>query len=82
MTIDIPDFINVEKIYLGRGSWKSYWIAKTKGVIIIILRFCDWYKTPLDELNILPKKGEPVSFCKDKDEAWYNVVQDIEKLIP
>ena len=48
-------------------------------VIPVILRPCRWKRAPFAKLNVLPRKGKPISKWKDKDEAWDEVVASIEK---
>ena len=50
-------------------------------VIPIIVRKCMWNKTPLSRLQALPKDGKHISSWDDKDEAYYNVVEEIEIVI-
>ena len=50
-------------------------------VIPIILRWVSWQRTPLGELQALPKDGKPVKSWQDEDEAFYNVVEGIHKVV-
>lgn len=50
-------------------------------VIPVILRTCDWLNSPLKDLLAVPKDGKPINKWEDKDEAYYNVKQNIEKAI-
>jgi hypothetical protein len=50
-------------------------------VIPIIVRPSDWQHSPLASLQALPSEGRPVSVCKNKDQAWLNVVQGLRQLI-
>jgi len=49
----------------------------TKRVIPILLRPSDWEKTPLGELQALPKDNRPVTTWRNMDEALVNIVKGI-----
>lgn len=51
--------------------------AGTKRIIPILLRPSDWEKTPLGELQALPKDNRPVTTWRDMDEALVNIVKGI-----
>lgn len=48
-----------------------------KRVIPILLRPSDWEKTPLGELQALPKDNRPVTTWRNTDEALVNIVKGI-----
>ncbi len=48
-------------------------------VIPVIVRPCSWQKTPLSKLEALPKNGKPVMKWTNRDDAWLNVEEGIEK---
>lgn len=50
-------------------------------VIPIILRDVNWMKTPFSNLLALPKDGVPVSKWSDRDSAWRNVSDGIERVV-
>lgn len=50
-------------------------------VIPVILRTCDWLNSPLKDLVAVPTDGKPINKWEDKDEAYYNVKQHIEKAV-
>lgn len=52
---------------------------KEARVIPIILRDCIWTKAPFAKLQALPKDGKPIRSWPDKDKAWRNVAEEIEK---
>lgn len=52
---------------------------KVARVIPVILRDCIWTKAPFAKLQALPKDGKPVKSWPDKDKAWRNVAEGIEK---
>ncbi|MFM9947966.1 MAG: TIR domain-containing protein [Saprospiraceae bacterium] len=54
---------------------------KSATVIPIVLRPCSWEDTPFGKLNGLPSKAKPVSSYGDRDQAWLEVVQGIERLL-
>ncbi len=55
-------------------------------VIPIILRAVDWKEAPFGKLQALPTDGQPVTSCKNHDEAFRNILRGIrnviEELIP
>ena len=50
-------------------------------VIPIILRFCHWEGTPIEELQVLPNDGRPINDWPDKDRAYLDIVTGIKKVI-
>jgi hypothetical protein len=46
-------------------------------VIPVILRLCDWHRSPIGHLRATPKDGMPVSKFPDRDEAFLQVSRDI-----
>jgi hypothetical protein len=55
--------------------------AEKIDVIPIILRPAGWQSSGLGHLQILPKDGKPVTAWYNKDEAWLDVQNGIEKAI-
>ena len=77
-----PDFMMSEYIYskeMKRAIERHEQGEAT--VIPIILRWINWQRTPLGELQALPKDGKPVKSWQDEDEAFYNVVEGIIKVV-
>ena len=50
-------------------------------VVPIILRPCDWLKTPFGKLQALPRDGKPVSDWATQDHAFNEVARGIRRLI-
>lgn len=50
-------------------------------VIPVILRDVNWHSAPFGKLQALPKDGKPVRKWPDKDTAWRNVAEGIEKVV-
>jgi internalin A len=50
-------------------------------VIPVILRPSDWLRTPLQGLLALPQDGKPVTQWRDRDSAWRNVSEGIERIV-
>ena len=50
-------------------------------VIPIILRWVSWQRTPLGELQALPKNAKPIKSWTDEDEAYLDTVEGIIKVI-
>ena len=77
-----PDFMMSEYIYskeLKRAIERHEQGDAT--VIPIILRWVSWQRTPLGKLQALPKDGKPVKSWQDEDEAFYNVIEGIYKVV-
>lgn len=55
--------------------------SKSAVVIPVILRRCDWLNSELRELVAIPKDGRPIKSWIDQDEAYFEVKQEIEKVI-
>lgn len=54
--------------------------GKTR-VVPIILKPCQWTKLDFAKHQALPSKGIPISSFSDRDTAWLEVVEGIEKVI-
>jgi hypothetical protein len=50
-------------------------------VIPIILKPCQWTKLDFAKQQALPSKGVPINSFPDRDTAWLEVVESIEKVI-
>ncbi|MBC7829721.1 MAG: toll/interleukin-1 receptor domain-containing protein [Chitinophagaceae bacterium] len=50
-------------------------------IVPVLVRICDFKNSELSGFQALPKRSLPVNQWKDKDEAWYSVVQSLEQLI-
>lgn len=50
-------------------------------VIPVILRPCDWQKSPFGKLQALPKDAKPVTSWADRDEAFLSVAQGIRQVV-
>jgi len=50
-------------------------------VIPVIVRDCNWRIAPFAKLQALPKEGKAVKKWPDKDSAWRNVAEGIEKVV-
>lgn len=48
-------------------------------VIPVIVRDCIWTKAPFSKLQAMPKEGKSVDTWDNKDSAWRNVAEGIEK---
>ena len=47
-------------------------------VIPVIVRVCQWQKTALAKLNVLPRDGKPVGRWDDPDEAYLQIAEGVE----
>jgi TIR domain len=50
-------------------------------VIPIILRPCDWKKTPFGKLQALPTSGKAITHWRIRDDAYMDIVRGIKKAI-
>lgn len=50
-------------------------------IIPIILNFIDWENSPLAHLEVLPENKKPVKDWRNKDEAFYDIVQSIQSVV-
>jgi internalin A len=50
-------------------------------VIPVIVRDVNWRKAPFAELQALPKDGKAITLWEDRDSAWRNVSEELEKVI-
>ena len=50
-------------------------------VVPIIVRDCQWKKTPFANLQVLPKDGKPVNNWPDHDEVLRSIADEIENII-
>jgi hypothetical protein len=75
------DFINSEYCYdteLERALERHD--AGQAKVIPVILRACMWQQTPFAKLQSLPKDGQAVALCPDRDAAFVNVAEGIRQV--
>jgi Leucine-rich repeat (LRR) protein/GTPase SAR1 family protein len=73
-----PDFIATD--YIWDIEVKKAMERHNNGsavVIPIILRPCQWERTPLAKLTTAQPKAEPVSTAKDRDTIWLEIVNKI-----
>jgi internalin A len=49
-------------------------------VVPVIVRDVNWVHAPFAKLQSLPKDGQAVTVWQDKDSAWRNVAEGIEKI--
>jgi hypothetical protein len=77
-----PDFFVSDYCYgiemqtaLNRHYEKLSW------VIPIIVRPVDWKVSPISELQVLPSEGKAISMWKNRDDAIFQVVQGLRKVI-
>jgi len=50
-------------------------------VIPVIVRDVKWSKAPFARLQALPKDGRAVTLWENKDSAWRNVSEGIERVV-
>jgi len=77
-----PDFMNSDYCYsieMQRALERHK--QKETTVIPVILRHVDWKGEPLGKLQALPTDAKPVKSWQDQDEAFYDVVVGIRKVV-
>ena len=50
-------------------------------VVPLIVRDCQWRKSPFGKLQALPKDGKPVTSWPNRDEVLRHVADSIEQMI-
>ncbi len=78
-----PEFLNSEYCY--GMEMKRAMERHERGecrVIAVILRPCEWQRTPFAKLIVTPTDGKPVSKWPDRDEAFQDVVRHIRAALP
>ena len=77
-----PDFIASDYCY-SREMTRALERHKqgTARVIPVILRHCEWEKTPLGKLRATPRDGRPIAAWPDRDEALLDVARDVRKAV-
>ncbi len=77
-----PDFIASDYCYqIEMKTALERHDANEARVVPIILRPCDWGKTPFSRLLALPQDGKPVTAWRSRDEAFTNVASGLWKTI-
>lgn len=77
-----PDFIASDYCYqIEMKTALERHDANEARVVPIILRPCDWGKTPFSRLLALPQDGKPVTAWRSRDEAFANVAAGLWKTI-
>lgn len=77
-----PDFIASEYCYsreMERALERHH--RGEAQVIPVVLRHCEWRKTPLKVLRATPRDGTPVKAWADLDEALLDVTTDIRQAV-
>lgn len=77
-----PDFINSDYCYgveVERALVRHE--AREASIIPILLCPVDWQGTPFGKLQALPRSGKPVVSWSNHDEAFFDVVSDIRKIV-
>lgn len=77
-----PDFIASDYCYQVemKTALERHDVGEAR-VVPIILRPCDWGKTPFSRLLALPQDGKPVTAWRSRDEAFTNVAAGLWKTI-
>lgn len=73
-----PDFLASDycsEVEMKRALARN--LEGTARVIPVILRPCDWQRSPFGSLRATPTDGHPISKSPDRDEAFLQVSRDI-----
>ncbi len=62
------------------GGRSNYTEEKKARVIPVVVRDVNWKIAPLAKLQALPKDGKAVMTWANKDTAWKNVSEGIQKV--
>lgn len=77
-----PDFLNSD--YINQVELPKALDRQKEGlatVIPVILRRCGWEYTELRELQALPEGGLPVSNWPNHDDAYYDILTGVKKVV-
>jgi internalin A len=76
------DYINSDYCYSIEMTKALERHASKQAIVIpIILRSCDWKKTPFSKLKSLPRDGKAVTSWKNEDEAFTDIAVEVRTLI-
>jgi len=76
------DFIASDYCYEKEMQWSLNRHAAGKATVIpVIVRDVNWSKAPFANLQTLPKEGLAVTKWEDRDSAWRNVSEGIERVV-
>lgn len=76
------DFINSDYCYEVEMKTAFERMEKKEAVVVpVIVRPCYWKKTPLGDIQALPKDGNPISKYQDEDDAYVEIVESISNII-
>ena len=77
-----PDFIASDYCYEREMSraLERHELGEVR-VVPIIIEPCEWKKTPLGRLRVLPDDGEPLSKWDNEDEAFLDVVTELRRIL-
>lgn len=76
------DFLNSDYCYEIEMTKALERMKNSDAIVIpIILRPCLWQETPLKDIQALPKDGTPISKYPDADDAYLEIVKNINNII-
>ncbi len=77
-----PDFMASDRSYniQVKRALERHEIGDAR-VIPVLLRPVYWQETPFAKLKILPSNARPVVKWRDRDEAFVNVIEELQKVI-
>lgn len=77
-----PDFLSSDFCYERELPAALERHRQGKAVVVpIIVRACLWQRTPLTDLQVLPRDGKPIREWRNRDSAWSHVAGQLEKIV-
>jgi len=78
-----PEFLNSKYCYDVEMQRAMERHERGEGrVIVVILRPCEWQRSPFAKLVVTPTDGKPISKWPDRDDAFQDVVRQIRAALP
>src|SRR5215471_9190935 len=75
-----PDFMNSD-YYQGievKRAMERHEVGEAR-VIPVLLRYAPWEYTPFSGLLPLPRKGIPITDCKNRDKTYLEIAREINR---
>lgn len=76
-----PDFLADDHLYPLIGQALKQRTEVNVEVLPIILRPSNWESTQLKDISVLPENREPITLWESRDNAFLNVIQNIDRII-
>lgn len=77
-----PDFMASDYVQSVEVQRANQLMENGRSLLIpIIIRQSHWEGIPFSRKNALPRDGKPIKHWDDADDAWYNIIEELTKLI-